>query len=135
MLSPATPFPYVGSYALYEDPDQPAPQRTELVRILARRPDHDAAYAMVSFPLREGASGNKMVPEAALIDGTPLTDAEAREFHDLDRDLAGRTLRTKRQKHRGARRDALKGRMIWSRYLARQLAELRRREERAREAA
>ena len=132
MLSPETPFPYVGSYALYEDPDAPAPQRTELVRILARRPGNDGAYAMVAFPLRDGAGGNKLVPEAGLIDGTPLSPEEERQYHDLDRHLGGRSpvkCRSTRLKALAATRDRLRGRMIWSRFMARQLAEMRRREE------
>ncbi len=93
MLTPETPFPYAGSYALLVDPDAAAPQAAELVRILARRPSEQGVFAMVSFPLRADASGNKVVAEAELIDATPLTQAEAREFHDLDRELHGRRLR------------------------------------------
>jgi hypothetical protein len=122
MLSPETPFPYNGSYALLVDTDRPeSEQRSELVRINWRR----EGFVMVSFPLREGASGNKTVAFADLIDGTPLSAEEEREFHDLDRGLAGRSLRTAKQKRDKARRDALRERMIYSRFLARALAEMR----------
>jgi hypothetical protein len=125
MLSPETPFPYVGSYALFEDPDAPPPQPTELVRILWRR----EGFAMVSFPLRDGAGGNKTVAADALTDATPLTDGEQREFHDLDRDLAGRSLRTVKQRRQVARRDALKRRAIYAPLLARLLRQARRQAE------
>jgi hypothetical protein len=129
MLNQPTPFPYVGSHALAEHEG-----KTQLVRILAWRPGTIEDHALVSFPEMDGASGNMVVPRSALIDGTPLTAEEAREFHDLDRELfgkstgpavggdGGRTRRlTPRQKARAARRDSLKSRMIWSRFLALQL--------------
>lgn len=109
MLQQQTPFPYVGSYALLIDPDARAPQAAELVRIQMRR----EGEVVVSFPLRDGAAGNKRVDPALLIDATPLTSAEAREFHDLDRALAGRSLRTPKQKRDKARRDALHQRIVY----------------------
>jgi hypothetical protein len=119
LLSPETPYPYVGSYALLEDEG-----RTELVRILWRR----EGWTMVSFPLRDGASGNKTVASADLIDATPLAFAEQKEFHDLDRALFGRSPSTKRQKALNARRDALHRRMVWAPYMERLMRQLRERE-------
>src|SRR3954463_8526147 len=107
MLSPATNFPYPGSYALFADPDLPYPQPAELVRIMWRRVDSDGrGFVAVSFPLRDGAGGNKVVPAGDLIDATELTPEDAREFHDLDRALFGREPRnlSKRQRARAARR-------------------------------
>jgi hypothetical protein len=137
MLSPETPFPYVGSYALYCDPDAEPPQADELVRINWRR----EGFAMVSFPLRDGASGNKTVPFADLIDATPLSSEEAREFHDLDRALFGRvdgavgkdgrrTRLSAKQKREAARRDALRRRTIYAPLLERLLRKARAKVER-----
>lgn len=135
MLNVETPFPYVGSHALFNDPDMPKPQPTELVRILWRR----EGFAMISFPLRDGASGNKVVPADELIDASPLSGEETREFHDLDRDLiargivavagtSGRPKRlTPRQKALKARRDALKQRMIFAPLMERLLRAARAR--------
>src|SRR4051812_41677412 len=110
MLSHETPYPYVGSYALYSDPEQPYPPPTELVRVQWRR----EGFAMVSFPLRDGAAGNKVVAFAELIDGTALDAGEQREFHDLDRLIRGRQPAdlSKTQRAKAKRRDALKNRMI-----------------------
>ena len=127
MLSPQTPFPQVGSYALYQDEALPPDNRcSELVRILER----GVCSVLVAFPLREGAAGNKRVAFAELIDGTPLDRDAARELHDLDRQLAGRSLRTPRQKALAARRDALKARMIWAPILANRLVDLAARQRR-----
>ncbi|HVM38324.1 MAG TPA: hypothetical protein VM265_08060 [Sphingomicrobium sp.] len=145
MLSPETPFPQVGSYALYHDDALPIDNRSsELVRILERAGDS----VLIAFPLRQGAAGNKRVALAELIDGTPLDRDAARELHDLDRQLAGRVdgavgvdgrrIRlTPRQKELGKRRDALKARMIWAPILATRLTELaaRQRSEARRRAA
>lgn len=130
MLTPETAYPYPGSYALHIDMDQPPPQAAELVRVHWRRVDSDGRdFVAVSFPLRAGASGNKVVPADSLIDGTPLSGEESREFHDLDRALDGRSLRTKRQKALAARRDALKQRTIWSPFLANKRRDMRQRDE------
>lgn len=129
MLTPETPFPYPGSYALHTDLDLPAPQPTELVRIQWRRVDSEGrGFVAVSFPMRNGASGNKVVPADAVVDATELSAEEQREFHQLDRGLRGRSGRTKRQKAEIARRDALKERMIWSRFIAPKLREMRERD-------
>jgi hypothetical protein len=130
MLAPDATYPYPGSYALLNDLDLPYPQPTELVRIMWRRVDADGhGFVAVSFPMRDGASGNKVVPAERLIDGTPLTAAEQREFHDLDRALDDRNPRnfSKRQRAKAARRDALKQRMIWIPFLADRLREMRQR--------
>jgi hypothetical protein len=124
MLQSPTPYPYPGSYALYVDTDLPeSEQRLELVRINWRQATIVQVLAMVSFPLRDGASGNKTVRADDLIDGTPLTAEETREFHDLDRGLAGRSMRTAKQKAQGARRDALRKRILNAPVLARLLRE------------
>lgn len=112
MLSSPAPFPYVGSYCLIEHEGE-----TQLARIVFRR----EGEAVVSLPLRPDAGGNLAVDPARLVDGTPLTTEEAREYHDLDRALRGASGRTKKQKAMIARRDALKSRMIWSRFLERKL--------------
>jgi len=132
MLAPDATYPYPGSYALLIDLDLPYPQPTELVRIMWRRVDNAGrGFVAVSFPMRDGASGNKVVPTDRLIDGTPLTGEETREFHDLDRALDDRNPRnfSKRQRAKAARRDALKQRMIWVPCLAKQLRNLRQRAE------
>jgi hypothetical protein len=110
MLDSPTPFPYVGSYCLAELDGE-----HQLARILARRvtPDNEAR-ALIGFPLRDGATGNREVAESELIDASPLTADEEREFHDLDRALFGRTqFRTDRQKRDKARRDALRRRIVF----------------------
>lgn len=132
MLSPSTPFPNVGSYALLIDSDADPKTGVELVRILERR----VSVALVAFPLRDGASGNKVVPVADLIDASPLTDSETREFHDLDRALFGRTrFRTPKQKQDKARRDELHSRVLYGPILDRQLRFVRAREDQQRRAA
>lgn len=129
MLHPETPYPYPGSYALYECPER---RRVELVRIMWRRAgDHDAgAWIAISFPLIDGASGNKVVAEGDLIDATPVSFEESREFHDLDRWLAGKALNTKKQKALAKRRDALKQRVIWAGFMATMLRQLRDQQQR-----
>lgn len=144
MLTPDAPFPYPGSYALYEDPDRPYPQPTELVRIMWCAPSRavgpdggsfEQVIVAVSFPLRAGAGGNKAVPADKLIDATPLTAAEQREFHDLDRALFGRSLRTKRQKALKARRDQLHRRALWAPFMAKRLRALREQQARQQQRA
>jgi hypothetical protein len=133
MLDAPTPFPNIGSYGLLIDEDEPAPQAAELVRIIACRFDGDgAAIALLSFPLREGARGNKEVPLDALIDATPLTIEEQREFHDLDRQLFGRTsFRSKGLKAKEERRETLKRRILWGPFFDRKLKAMRDRRQNA----
>lgn len=133
MLSNETPFPYPGSYGLLIDPDAPAPQPNELVRINWRR----EGWAMVSFPLRGGASGNKVIAAGDLIDATPLTADEEREFHESDRALAGRDPRnfSKRQRWLKARRDLFRLRMIHAPVMERLMRDMRERQARQQEAA
>lgn len=87
MLKTPTPFPHVGSFALLIDKTLPAEQqRAELVRIMRRDPGcfdgspSKLRNVAVAFPLRVGASGNRLVFAEDLIDGTPLTRAESREW-------------------------------------------------------
>lgn len=142
MLTPPATFPYPGSYALLVDQDAPYPQADELVRINWRR----EGWAMVSFPLRDGASGNKTVAAADLVDATPLTAEEAREFHDLDRSLFGRidgavgldgrrTRLTAKQKRARARRDALRARLLAAPIMARLMLQMREKQASQQEAA
>lgn len=121
MLTTETPFPYVGSYALLEHEG-----RDQLVRIQWR----SESEIVVSFPLRDGAGGTLRVAPDRLVDGAPLTSAEQREFHDLDRALAGRSLRTPKQKREAARREALRQRIICAPLMARLLREARARTDR-----
>ena len=91
MLNVPAPFPQVGSFALYVDPDLPIEaQRAELVRIMRRDGQPQFPGAAVAFPLRTGATGNRLVSERQLIDPTPLTTAEERELTDLQNQLRGR---------------------------------------------
>lgn len=141
MLTSPAPYPYVGSYCLLEHEG-----RTQLARIVFRRSArtvgedgraNEVGEAVVSLPLRDyerrsggmgepasGASGNLTIDPGQLIDGTPLTIEEEREFHDLDRYLAGRSLRTPRQKAMKARRDALHRRAIWAPFMQRLMRQL-----------
>jgi hypothetical protein len=130
MLDAPTPFPTIGSYALLIDQDQPAPQEAELVRIIGCRFPKDGPVALLAFPLREGASGNKEVPLASLTDATPLSIEEQREFHVLDRELFGRTIRTQKQKEKEARRTELKRRTLWGPFFNKALREMRARRQR-----
>lgn len=135
MLNQPAPFPYVGSYALFEDDDGD----THLVRIQAKRPAREGpterVFALISFPLRDGASGNKVVAFDQLQDGTALTRAEQREFHDLDRALAGRSMRTPKQKAAKARRDALRQRMLAEPIMTRMIRQVDAKVARQRKAA
>lgn len=83
MIKSPTAFPMVGSYALYE-----AVGLTQLVRIQYRDPEGEG-LATISFPGTYGASGNKIVAVADLIDGTPLTSAERAEYKRLEQKLSG----------------------------------------------
>jgi hypothetical protein len=127
MLTPETPYPYPGSYALFIDRDLPeSQQHEELVRIMWRRADDDGSWVAVSFPQRAGASGTKVVPAGELIDATPLSGPEAVEFHNLDRHLFGRTsFRSKRLKAMKARRETLHSRAVWAPHMARLLRQVR----------
>lgn len=75
MLNNPTPFPLVGSYALYETACE-----THLVRIQHRDMSGREGAALISFPGSFAASGSKTVPLADLIDGTPLTLDERAEM-------------------------------------------------------
>lgn len=122
MLSSPTPFPYVGSYALFEHDGAHT-----LARIVMRR----EGELVIGLPTVDGASGNLRVTPDRLIDATPLTAAETREFHDLDRQLAGRSpdslRRSTRLKAMIGRRDALKRRLMHAPVMDRLLREARQR--------
>src|SRR5690349_17226481 len=75
MLRAETAFPQQGSYALL-----PEGSDTHLVRI-NHRPN--PAEAIVTFPLPPGATGTRRGNLADLVDGTPLTEAEAAELDRL----------------------------------------------------
>jgi hypothetical protein len=146
MLSSPTPFPYVGSYALLEHEGE-----LQLVRIQMRRSTPtvgedgratETGETVVSFPLRDGASGNIRVDPALLIDASPLSADEMRAFHELDRSLRGkfhgdtvgedgRRIRlTPKQKADLARRDAMRWRMIHAPIAMRLMRKLRDRQQR-----
>jgi hypothetical protein len=78
MLSPPTPYPQQGSFALFDEEG-----KTHAVRIH----QHDQqGFATISFPGRIGAaSGNKRVPIEQLLDGTPLDEEERAELKALER--------------------------------------------------
>lgn len=141
MLSTPAPFPHVGSFALFEDPNLiAADRRAELARIIGTRlvgegktVDSElarASIAIVAFPNRLGASGNRTVPLADLIDATPLTKAEEREMHDIQRSLTGRDRLTKKQRQKATRAAALRKRSIYAVILNAELAVMRSREAR-----
>lgn len=123
MLSTPTEYPHVGSYALYIDPSLPiGQQRAELVRIQRR----DDERVWVSFPLRIGASGNKILDLSQLIDATPLDAAEKKEHAEIEAHLRGReTVRaTPRLREMVRRSEDLRKRAIFSMLLASELAKL-----------
>lgn len=124
MLTPPTPFPHIGSYALLIDRDRPPPQGAELVRILGYRFKGNETFVLAAFPLRTGAGGNKEVPQGELIDFTPLSDDETAELARLAREMAGRKVgpRSTSGKAKQARLEALRSRTIWSNYAAPLLA-------------
>lgn len=94
MLKVHAPFPQVGSYALLEEGG-----KTFLVRIQHRDPEGQG-LALISFPGSYNASGNRKVAIADLIDGTPLTDAERREYAALEGALAGTSASTRSKKYK-----------------------------------
>lgn len=119
MLKIPAPFPQVGSFALFEDPNLPAGERrAELVRVM-----RFGAGVTVAFPLRLGASGNRITELSSLIDATPLTREEERELTDLQRSLA-RQARPNRA--RIDRAESLRKRLIYSSLLATELKKLER---------
>lgn len=118
MLRTPTPFPNVGSWGLHIDEDLPvAGQRAELVRIMAL----GGTMARLSFPLRLGASGNKVVPLDDVKDCTPLSKDEERELADLERALRGTSGRTPKQRADLKRVNALKERLLFSQVAAPQI--------------
>jgi hypothetical protein len=131
MLSTPAPFPHVGSFALLIDTDHPVErQRAELVRIIGREGRPVFNGARIAFPNRIGATGNKLVPFADLIDATPLTKAEERELTDGLGDLRGRERLSPRLKAVKARTDALRHRQVYSLILGAELAVMNAREAR-----
>lgn len=125
MLQVATPFPHVGSYALFIDDRLPiGEQRAELVRIM-RRPTicERGGDVAVAFPLRTGASGSMLVDDGQLIDGTALAKTEERELTDL---LNYIRARVRPAADKMARAEALRRRLIYSQLLAAELAKLGR---------
>jgi len=108
VLKTPAPYPQVGSYALTIDLELPAShQHAELVRIHRIGP----VTAAISFPLRTGASGNRTIARADLIDATPLTKDEERRLTDLERDVRGRD---RPNKAKVVQATALRSRLIMS---------------------
>jgi hypothetical protein len=127
MLKTPAPFPQVGSYALFEDRrDFAQLPEMSLVRIIGLDgpASDEATRAVIAFPLRAGASGNRTVTIGDLIDGTPLTDAERAEIRTLESDMAGKARVAKKVL---ARYEALRHRDIRSRTLLDQLDEATKR--------
>lgn len=138
MLSTPTPFPHVGSFALFIDRNlPPEQQRAEMVRVMARGSTGNLntlprdSLVTIAFPNRIGATGTKNVPALDLIDATPLTKAEERELADGLGYLRGRSGTTPRQMLLAKRCEALRQRAIWSTILESELAVMRAREARA----
>ena len=130
MLKAPTPFPHVGSFALLVDKTLPIDQqRAELVRIMRHDPSN--GWFAVAFPLRVGASGNRMVTAADLIDGTALDQDEKRELADLQRHLHGRERLTPKMKQQQVRAEALRQRAIFAVLLDSELRKLSRLEAKA----
>lgn len=73
MLKTPAPFPQVGSFALAHHD-----RRLQLCRILAKVPDSDDV--LIGFPATFGASGNTRAAIGSLVDGTPLSDGDRREW-------------------------------------------------------
>lgn len=115
MLRTHAPFPQVGSFALFEHEG-----KSQLARIVGRHPAD--ATAVISLPERPDAGGNLTVPVAGLIDGTPLTDAEAAELRQLESACLPyvskrKRVRTARQKEIMRRFGELSARRIHARVL------------------
>jgi hypothetical protein len=130
MLKTAADFPHAGSFALYVDKAlPPSQQRAELVRIQRRycETGADPRFEMVtvSFPLRGGASGHKVVAFDDLIDGTPLNRDERRQHADLENHLRGRDRLTPRLRAMLVTAEKLRSRAIFSMVLESELAKLR----------
>lgn len=143
MLSTPTPFPHVGSFALYIDPNLPTTQqRAEMVRIMrvegaadgravaSPSPLSEARIAAIAFPNRAGAAGNRTVPLSELIDAAPLTRAEEHALTDMLGDLRDRARLSPRLKAVKAQADALRSRQIHSHILESEVAVMRAREAR-----
>lgn len=125
MLKVPAPFPQVGSYALFVDDTLPIEQqRAELVRIQYRDGGTIVEpWVKISWPLRTGASGYRVVAEAALVDGTALSKDEQRELTDL---LNYCRDRIRPNKAKLERADALRDRLIMSDLMRAELEKLAR---------
>ena len=131
MLACPTPFPMTGSYALFVDTDRPlAEQRAELARIMRRNfhrhvkingAAREWETVAITLPLRDGASGNRVVEMSDLIDATALTSAERGELDALRRDIANRPRIGPSKIHRA---HALGERDTWAPVMAREMAKL-----------
>lgn len=143
MLTPETPFPHPGSYALLlakADPRRAlsaapdayeAPQLARIIRTYQQRPG--VVTALISLPLRDGASGNREVDLDDLTDATPLTGKEAREMIDISRELTGKRVRDRQGKE--ARYAELRLRAVFAPLLELRLRKLAERDASKRKAA
>jgi hypothetical protein len=122
MLKAPTPFPQVGSYALLE-----LDGTAQAVRIQRKDPATPDEATVALQSVANAASGFRTVPLAELIDGTPLTEAEAQEYRELERTVPAAPSRSNRVKEAQARYAALRERAIHSDTLARLLAEPKQR--------
>lgn len=82
MLDTPAIFPDLGSYALHQEAGT-----THLVRIHQHKAK---GLVLVSYPARTGASGNRTLELADLLDGTPLNEAERAEMAALAKAVEGR---------------------------------------------
>lgn len=113
MIKSPAPFPQPGSFALHGE---------QLVRILGTDPVEQVA--IVSYPLRIGATGNTRLGLSDLSDATALTPAEQAELSELGAKLAGQS---RPKKADVAREKALADRVARARILEKHLAEAVRR--------
>lgn len=130
MLATPSPYPQMGSHALYEACPEPgrgaAPGQLRAVRILGWEIGGAVCAgaedrARISLLGHAAASGCRRVPLAELLDATAWSEAEEAEYAGLDRELAGSSLRSKRHKAMAARQDDLLRRHRHAEELARQL--------------
>lgn len=127
-------FPFPDSFALLDEGAE-----TQLVRIISAVPGTGDVF--ISFPLRDGASANRRIALADLVNADPLDTDEIVEMHRLDREIGARRSRPKGTRRKPgeqpidtieSRYEWLRNRDIRSEKRKRLLEALDRREKRAR---
>jgi hypothetical protein len=114
MLSTTAPFPYPGSWAIFE-----GQAITVAVRILST--ERDDGQVSVSVAGKFGASGNMAVPLSALKDPTPLSTDEFAELNRLEARLIGYKGRGNESSRRAA---VLRDRYVYAKALEELLAKV-----------